>query len=121
MVDPASPATILSIVGAVVGTVVATLAFVARLIYTGKLVPKSTVDEVRKDRDDRVARAEQIADEYRKANVLLFETVHAQGDQVARLLESSQTTHALLNAIKVAVEQQRGGPVTPHQGYPGRR
>jgi len=119
--DPTSPGAIVSIVGAVVTAVVSTLAFVARLVYTGKLVPKSTVDEVRKDRDDRVARAEEIADEYRKANEVLFGTVHTQSGQIARLLESAQTTHALLNAIKLAVEQQRGNPATPHQGYPGRR
>jgi hypothetical protein len=75
---------LLSIVGAL-----------ARVIIKGTLVPRSTVDDVRKDRDERVAAAERQAAEWRK----LWESEHgahdttraAYGDEIrAALLASSE-------------------------------
>jgi hypothetical protein len=41
------------------GGAVAVLLAVLWLVYTGRLVPRSTLEDVRKDRDDRIAEAER--------------------------------------------------------------
>lgn len=91
-----------SVIGSFVSTTLATLAFVARLIFTGRLVPKSLHDQVRQDRDERVKRAEKMADDYKVANDNLWETVHRQGALLETISETTKTTHALVNGFQQA-------------------
>lgn len=95
-------AIVVSLVGSFVSTVLATLAFVARLVYTGRLVPKSLHDQVRQDRDERVARADAIADEWRTVAMTAQETIALHGTLLTAIAETTKTTHAVVNALQLA-------------------
>lgn len=113
-------AIVVSVVGSFVSTTLATLAFVARLIYTGRLVPKSLHDQVRQDRDERVARADAIADEYRSLARTAQETITAQGVLLTAIAETTKTTHAVVNALSIAADRatsdSRGMAQSPSPG-----
>lgn len=56
-----------------VGVLLAGVAVLLRMVVKGTLVPRSVVDDVRKDRDVRVAEAERQARDWKQ----LYETEHA--------------------------------------------
>jgi len=94
------------------GAVVVLLA-VVWLIYTGRLVPRSTLDDVRADRDARVKEANDDAEAWRR----LWESEHEAHDLTRRayteemravLLASTEGTQigvTLLKEIKAAGQQ----------------
>lgn len=95
------------------GGAVAVLLAVVWLIYTGRLVPRSTLDDVRTDRDARVREANEDADAWRR----LWESEHEAHDLTRRayaeemravLLASTEGTQigvTLLKEIKAAAAQ----------------
>lgn len=94
------------------GAVVVLLA-VMWLIYTGRLVPRSTLDDVRTDRDARVAEANADAEEWRRLWQLEHEahdlTRRAYAEEMRAVLvastEGTQIGVTLLKEIKAAAAQ----------------
>lgn len=62
------------------------------LIMTGRLVPRATLDDVRADRDSRLAEIRAETDAWRTA-------AETSLRQVTELMEQGRTTVALLEAI----------------------
>lgn len=69
---------------AIIGTLVLLLAAFVRAILTGRLVPRSTYDDVRQDRDT-----------WRKA-------AEMREEQVQELLATAQLTNQLLTSLKAS-------------------
>lgn len=82
------------------GGAAAIVTLVVLLILLGRLVPRSVLEDVRKDRDVRVAEALSERDTWREA-YRESETarLEAQG-QVGELLELSRTADRALRAIR---------------------
>lgn len=80
-----------SIAGAGAGWTLAGLCF--WLVFTGRLVSKSHVDDVRADRDVRVAEAHVERDEWKA-------TAQIRTEQVGVLIEQGKTTEQLLRAMQ---------------------
>ena len=86
------------------GGAVAVLAAVAWLIYRGLLVPRSVLDDVRSDRDARLAEKNAEVAEYKAAWLAAEKARHEQDSQVAELMELARTTDAFIRSIPT------GGP-----------
>ena len=82
------------------GGAVALVTLVVLLIYGGRLVPRSVVEDVRKDRDDRiqalVAERDAWREAYRESETARMESQ----SQVGELLELSRTAEHVLRAIR---------------------
>lgn len=78
------------------------------LVFTGRLVPRSTLDDARADRDARVAEANQDAEEWRRLYVSeceaheLTRRAHAEEMRAALLAstEGAQVAAVLLREIR---------------------
>jgi hypothetical protein len=82
------------------GGAVALVTLVVLLIFLGRLVPRSVLEDVRKDRDDRLAALVQERDAWREAyRVSEAARVEAQ-NQVGELLELSRTAETVLRALR---------------------
>lgn len=82
------------------GGAVALIGFVALLIFRGNLVPRSVVDDVRKDRDDRLQSLVAERDAWREA-YRVSETARMESQaQVGELLELSRTAEHVLRSIR---------------------
>jgi hypothetical protein len=68
-------------------------------ILTGRIVPRSTVNDVRADRDARLAEVRRESDDWRSAWQASQETNKVLADQNKELLELSRTTHQLIKAL----------------------
>lgn len=69
------------------------------MILTGRLVPRSYVDDVRTDRDVRVAEAREETAEWRK-------TAMIKDEQLKVLMSQGETTIALLHSIQQHAEER---------------
>ncbi len=82
------------------GGAVALVTLFVLLILLGKLVPRSIVDDVRKDRDDRlqalVGERDAWREAYRESEAARMESQA----QVGELLELSRTAEHVLRAIR---------------------
>lgn len=94
------------IIGGVIAALAGTMVYGFRLVYNGRLVPKSTVDELTKAAEQRVAAAEKQAAEraaevaeYKAAWLASEKTRHEQDAQIGELMESSRTTITILRSI----------------------
>lgn len=82
------------------GGAVALVTLVVLLIFFGKLVPRSVLEDVRKDRNDRIAEVVAERDTWREAHrVSEAARIEAQS-QVGELLELSRTADHVLRAIR---------------------
>ena len=63
------------------------------MILTGKLIPKSTVDELRAERDARLS-------DLQGANQALAEANKVKDAQISELLETSRATTQLLEGLR---------------------
>lgn len=75
---------------------------VAAFIYAllrGFLVPRSAVDDVRADRDARLAEVRRESDDWRTAWTDSQETNRILADQVKELIELARTTNQLIMAL----------------------
>ena len=82
------------------GGAVALVTLFVLLILLGKLVPRSVVDDVRKDRDDRlqalIGERDAWREAYRESEAARMESQ----TQVGELLELSRTAEHVLRAIR---------------------
>ena len=69
------------------------------LIYTGRLVPRSTVEDIRADRDRIVGLKTEEATAWRDAAKESAQTTAALTEQYRALLESTETMEKLLESI----------------------
>lgn len=75
------------------------------MIYTGRLVPKSTHEETRADRDAWKA----AHDEIKKSLDASEEARGVQARQLEQLLETAKATEQLMTTIQAAVTRRIGG------------
>jgi hypothetical protein len=68
-------------------------------IFTGRILPRSTLEDVRADRDARLAEIRKEADDWRSAWQVLQETNRVLADQVSELSELGRTTNQLIQAL----------------------
>lgn len=82
------------------GGAVALVTLVVLLIFFGKLVPRSVLEDVRQDRDARIAEALAERDTWRDAHKE-SETARIEAqNQVGELLELSRTADHVLRALR---------------------
>ncbi len=72
------------------GGAVALLGATFWLVMTGRLVPRSTIEDIKSDRDN-----------WRLAHERVLETNRVQADQLNELLELSRTTSEVIRALPV--------------------
>jgi hypothetical protein len=82
------------------GGSVAVLTLVVLFILLGKLVPRSVLEDVRKDRDARVAEVIAERDTWRKAHQESEVARIKAQDQVGELLELSRTADHVLRSLR---------------------
>lgn len=82
------------------GGAAAIVALVVLLILLGRLVPRSVLEDVRKDRNERIAEVVAERDTWREAHrVSEAARIEAQS-QVGELLELSRTADHVLRSIR---------------------
>ena len=69
------------------------------LILTGRLIPRSSVEALREDWNDRLQSKEQQVQDWKGAYLKSLEVQTAQGDQIRELLEHSRTTAYFIQAL----------------------
>lgn len=101
---------VLGIPGIVVvqGGAVGVLALVIVAIITGRLVPRRVLEDVRADRDARLAAEKARGDEWRAAALAQDERNDVQASQLNQLLDASRTTNALIDGLRKVSEQRTG-------------
>jgi hypothetical protein len=88
-------AVLASISTALLGLVV----YGARLIFQGRLVPRSTVEDVKSSCRDQVQREREIAEIQRAATIQMIEAFNTQSHQVERLVEGQETIRAFILSL----------------------
>lgn len=81
------------------GGAVGILSLVVWMIYTGRLVSRSVLDDVRKDRDDRLAEMRGITRTWQDAYIASEAARQVSAGQVNQLLEIGRIAEALLRAM----------------------
>lgn len=81
------------------GGAVGILAIVVWMVYTGKLVSRSVLDDVRKDRDDRLNDMRGITQTWQQAYITSEAARQEALRQVSQLLEIGRIAEALLRAM----------------------
>lgn len=81
------------------GGAVGILSVVIYMILTGRLVPRSTLDDVRADRDARLAEAHKETDDWRAVVELTQRESVVRAAQVTELLELGRTTNSFIKAL----------------------
>jgi hypothetical protein len=93
----------------VTGVLLSIVVAVVYALLRGKLVPRSVLEDVRRDRDDRLKeQLEVIAswkDTVRTRDEIIEEIIPAMRE----ILDLSKTNMALISALKLAVAQKVGG------------
>lgn len=79
------------------------LAVVVILILTGKLVPKSTLVDLRDDKDKQI-------EVWRTAYETSMSAQEIQREQISALLEATRTTTHVIQALPRAANQNERGP-----------
>ncbi|MBB4699282.1 hypothetical protein BJ982_000826 [Sphaerisporangium siamense] len=94
------------VLGSVFAALVGTVVYGFRLVYVGRLVPRSTVDALTDSAEQRVKAAKEYAEqkaaeaaEYKAAWLASEKARHEQDVQIGELMESSRTTVAILRSI----------------------
>lgn len=93
------------------GGAAAIVSMVVLLILRGHLVPRSTVDDVRADRDARIAELAAERDTWRAAHKESEVARHVAQDQVSELLELSRTADHVLRSLPRAGEGVQHAPM----------
>lgn len=81
------------------GGAAAILALVVLFILVGRLVPRATVNDVRADRDARIAELAQERDTWRAAYMEEAAARRVAQDQVGELLEFGRTADHVLRSL----------------------
>lgn len=83
------------------------LAFTVLAVLVGRLVPRKSLEDVRADRDARLAREEKRGDEWKAVALAQEERADVQARQMDLLLEASRTTNALIEGLRQASQERR--------------
>lgn len=75
-------------------------------IVTGRLVPRKSVEDVRADRDARIAEANARGDEWRAVATAQETRNDMQAHQIQQLLDTARTTNALIEGLKQATAEK---------------
>lgn len=78
------------------------LAVVVILVLTGKLVPRSTVDDLRSDKDKQI-------DLWRTAYETSMSAQEVQREHISALLEATRTTTHVIQSLPVGSRNERSG------------
>lgn len=89
------------------GGAVGVLTFVVLAILVGRLVPRKSLEDVRTDRDARIAEVKVRGDEWRAAALAQEERNDVLARQLELLLEANRTTNALIEGLKKASQERR--------------
>lgn len=89
------------------GGAVGILAMVVTAIVFGRLVPRKVLEDVRTDRDARLAAEKARGDEWRAAALAQDERNDVQARQLSDLLEANRTTNALIETLKLVSQERR--------------
>ncbi|MCC5574464.1 hypothetical protein IMZ11_02260 [Microtetraspora sp. AC03309] len=81
------------------GGALAVLLAACWLVYSGRLVPRSVMDDLRKDRDARVAEIQAEVAEYKAAWLASEQARHEQDGQMRELMELARTTDQAIRAL----------------------
>lgn len=84
------------------------VALVVFMILTGRLVPRSTIEDSRKDWNERLAEARAEATKWENAARLAQEANVVQADQIEQLMEVARTAEHLLLALPRPPQQRMG-------------
>jgi hypothetical protein len=77
------------------------LAVVIYMIFTGRLVPRSQVDDMRADKDRQI-------DLWKAAYDKAIEGQEVQRDHITALMEANRTTTRVIQALPVGAMNERG-------------
>lgn len=90
----------------------ALVAVIILLVLTGQLVTRRAVEDVRKDRDDRLAEARALAEMWRSAYEFEREARTALSEQSQLSIETARTATAMVRAVAAAPAVE-GDPDAP--------
>lgn len=76
-------------------------------ILTGRLIPRKSLDDVRKDRDARLAEERARGDEWRAAAQAQDSRNDLLTQQVAQLVDTMRTMNALIDGMRQASRERR--------------
>jgi hypothetical protein len=77
------------------------VSFAVYLIFTGKLVPRSVVEQIRTDKDSSIARAVAETEAWKEAYTIEARSRLELGNQFGELLELAKTSdHALQSIVR---------------------
>jgi hypothetical protein len=95
--------------GAVVvqGGAVAVLILAVIGILTGRIVPRRSLEDVRLDRDERIAEERKRGDEWRAAAQAQDARNDLLSQQVSQLLDAARTTNSLIEGLRQASQERR--------------
>jgi hypothetical protein len=89
------------------GGATAVLILVVLAIVTGRLIPRRSLEDVRADRDARLAEERARGDEWRAAAQAQDTRNDLLSQQVGQLLDAARTTNALIEGLRQASQERR--------------
>lgn len=89
------------------GGATAVLILVVLAIVTGRLIPRRSLEDVRADRDARLAEERARGDEWRAAAQAQDTRNDLLSTQVGQLLDAARTTNALIEGLRQASQERR--------------
>jgi len=95
------------------GGAVTILTLVVWMVYTGKLVARRVLDDVRKDRDDRINEMRAIMENWQKAYLASEAARQEQTAQLNQLLALGRIAEALLRALPHPENQEQNSRELP--------
>lgn len=87
-----------------IGGIVGLATYAARLIYTGKLVPRSALEDRKADFADQIARERLISDSYKLASENNAAALQKQAELTERVLEEQKLIKDFIMGLKRAME-----------------
>ena len=87
-----------------IGGIVGLAIYAARLIYTGKLVPRSTLEDRKADFAEQIAREREISDTYRLASENNAAALQRQSELTEKVLEEQKLIKDFILSLKRAME-----------------
>lgn len=83
-------------------TATTVLAITVLLVFTGQLIPRWVVTQIRKNYESQLKAAQQEADDWKAAYQAVNAAREVQGRQLDDLLDSAKTTDAFIRALPAA-------------------